>query len=181
MLKKLLKTLKNNKGNGYPLAIAVTLAILMLLVVISEYFHLMIVTKGIREALEDAVISTVTENYDNVYHGVREGYSGGYQPTANSFNESLDYGDIYNKLDKSLGLVQNGNKHIKYIGENIEFYVSDLKVDIRNAPFAGGDIRSQRFKIDSSIVLNVPISFAGKILPNMQIRIKNTAGYTPIF
>ena len=31
---------------------------------------------GAREAVEDAVISTVNDNYAGVYHGVREGYSG---------------------------------------------------------------------------------------------------------
>ena len=38
------------------------------------------------------------------YHGVREGYSGAYQPLAGYFEESLDYGDIYGRLDDILGL-----------------------------------------------------------------------------
>ena len=59
----------------------------------------MIIAQGVRDAVQDAVISTVNDNYDDVYHGVREGYSGGYQPMADDFEESLDCGDIYNRLD----------------------------------------------------------------------------------
>ncbi len=74
----------------------------------------MIIAQGVRDAVQDAVISTVNDNYDYVYHGVREGYSGGYQPIADDFEESLDYGgDIYNRLDAILGLRQSGGYHRK--------------------------------------------------------------------
>ena len=54
-----------------------------------------------------------------------------------------------------------------------------MSVDIRNAPFAAGDQKSARFEAVSTIMLEVPVSFAGKILPSMQIKVKNTAGYIP--
>ncbi len=57
----------------------------------------------------------------------------------------------------------------------------DLDVVIRNAPIASGDISNSRFKIDSTIMLEVPVSFGGKLLPSMRIRIKTSAGYTPKF
>src|SRR5699024_8491983 len=117
-----------------------------------EYFRLMIIAQGVRDAVQDAVISTVNDNYDDVYHGVREGYSGGYQPVADDFEESLDYGDIYNRLDTILGLKQSGGYHVKTIsGGKMEFRVWDLDVDIRNAPIASGDIASSRFKVDGTI------------------------------
>jgi hypothetical protein len=56
-----------------------------------------------------------------------------------------------------------------------------LNVDIQNAPLASGDINQQRFKVDSSIMLEVPVSFGGKLLPPMIIKVKNSAGYTPKF
>ena len=37
----------------------------------SEYFRLLIVAQGVRDAVQEAVISTVNDNYDDVYHGVR--------------------------------------------------------------------------------------------------------------
>ena len=142
----------------------------------------MIVAQGVRDALQSAVISTVSDNYDDVYHGVREGYSGGYQPMDSDFEESFDYSDIYDQMDRILGLEQLGDEHIKTTSEGKEeFKIWDLNVEIRNAPLAKGDINGERFKVDSSIMLEVPVSFGGKLLPPMVIRVKNSAGYTPKF
>lgn len=174
--------LSNNRGSGFPLAVAITLCLVMIFTGISEYFRLMIVAQGVRDALQSAVISTVSDNYDDVYHGVREGYTGGYQPIDSDFEESIDYGDIYDQMDRILGLEQLGDEHIKTISEGKEeFKIWDLNVEIRNAPLASGDINGQRFKVDSSIMLEVPASFGGKLLPPMVIRVKNSAGYTPKF
>ncbi|MGB4660148.1 MAG: hypothetical protein WBI07_13285 [Mobilitalea sp.] len=149
---------------------------------ISEYFRLMIVAQGVRDVLQYAVISTVSDNYDDVYHGVREGYSGGYQPMDSDFEESIDYGDIYDRLDKILGLEQRGEEHVKTTSKgNQEFKIWDLEIEVRNAPLASGDIAGQRFEIDSYIMLEVPVSFGGKLLSSMKIKVKNSAGYTPKF
>ena len=182
-MEKLLKPLKNNRGNGYPLAVAIVLVLVMIFTGISEYFRLMVVASGVRDALQDAVIATVTENYDDVYHGVREGYSGGYQPMADDFEESLDYGDIYDKMDTILGLQTQNGYHVKTSGDTTEmqFRIWNLQVDIENAPLATGDRAGDRFKVDSTIMLEVPVSFGGKLLPPMRIKVKNSAGYTPIF
>lgn len=174
--------LKDTSGSSFPLIIAVTLTLIMIFTGISEYFRLMIIAQGVRDAVQDAVISTVNDNYDGVYHGVREGYSGGYEPVADDFQESLDYGDIYGRLDSILGLNQSGGYHIKTTSDNkMEFRIWDLDVVIRNAPLASRDIVNSRFKIDSTIMLEVPVSFGGKLLPSMKIRKKISAGYTPKF
>lgn len=181
-MKRLRKILKDKRGSSFPLIVAVTLCLVMIVTGISEYFRLMIIAQGVRDAVQDAVISTVNDNYDDVYHGVREGYSGGYQPVADDFEESLDYGDVYNRLDRILGLKQSGGYHVKTIsGEKMEFRIWDLNVDIRNAPIASGDIASSRFKVDCTIMLEVPVSFGGRLLPSMRIRIKTSGGYTPKF
>ena len=70
--------------------------------------------------MQEAVISTVNDNYDDVYHGVREGYSGAYQPLAGDFEESLDYGDIYGRLDDILGLTYRGGYHTQYT-EDVDY------------------------------------------------------------
>ena len=182
MIKKLMLPLKNNRGSGYPLAVAITLVLIMLFVGVSEYFRLMIVASGVRDALQDAVIATVTENYAHVYHGVREGYSGGYQPLDEDFEETLDFGDIYDKMDTILGLTMENGYHIKKNSNGSEqFKIWDLRVNIKNAPIATADHEGNRFKIDSTIELSVPISFGQKILLPMKITVKNSAGYTPIF
>lgn len=181
-IKNIWQILKNNKGSGLPLAVAITLCLVLIFTGISENFRLILIAEGVRDALQSAVISTVNDNYDDVYHGVREGYSGGYQPIDSEFEESLDYGDIYDRLDNILGLTDNDDYDSKLTREGkTEFKISELEVDIKNAPLAGGDMDGQRFQIDSSILLEVPVSFGGKLLPSMKIKVKNSAGYTPKF
>ena len=136
---RLREILRDRKGNGFPLAIAITLALVIIFCGISEYIRLLIIAQGVRDAVQTAVISTVNDNYDDVYHGVREGYSGGYQPMAGDFEESLDYGDIYGRLEEVLGLSYQGGTRVKFTEDGkTEFRVWGLDVDIENAPLAGG-------------------------------------------
>ena len=180
--KKMKSILKNKAGSSVPLTVAITLALVIIFAGISEYLRLLIVAQGVRDAVQAAVISTVVENYYDVYHGVREGYSGGYQPMGGDFDESLDYGDIYGRLDNILGLQSSGYYHEKRTSDGkLELKVWSLDVDIRNAPFASGDQASDRFEADSTIMLEVPVSFGGKLLPPMRIQVKTSAGYTPRF
>lgn len=181
-MKNVKAILCDNRGSGFPLIVAVTLSLVMIICGISEYLRLLIIAQGVRDAMQTAVISTVNDNYDDVYHGVREGYSGAYQPIANDFEESLDYGDIYGRLDRILGLQYNGGYHEKRTSDSrLEFKVWGLSIGIRNAPFASDDQSAARFEADGTIMLEVPVSFGGKLLPPLRIKIKTSAGYTPRF
>lgn len=91
MMEKCKRLVLDKKGNGMPLAVAVTLALLMLVLVIMQFARLMIVSAGVKDAMQEAIISTINDNYADVYHAVREGYAAGYQPTDGSFEESLNY------------------------------------------------------------------------------------------
>ncbi len=81
-MEKFKNILANKRGSSFPLIIAVTLALAIIFCGVSEYFRLMVIAQGVRDAVQSAVISTVNDNYSDVYHGIREGYSGAYQPTA---------------------------------------------------------------------------------------------------
>ena len=61
LLNKLKLILKDKGGSSFPLIIAVTLALIIIFTGISEYFRLMIIAQGVRDAVQDAVISTVNE------------------------------------------------------------------------------------------------------------------------
>ena len=64
------------------MAVASALVVLFLFCGISEYARLNLIAAGVRDAVQEAILSTVNDNYDDVYHGVREGYSGGYYPSG---------------------------------------------------------------------------------------------------
>lgn len=186
MCNKIRKLLKNQRGASFPLVIAVTLALVMILCGVSEYFRLIIIAAGVKEAVEDAIISTVNDNYANVYHGVREGYSGGYMPDGeDDWETAIDDGEIYAHLDDTLGTRRSGGRHIKFAGDDgkaVEFALDNLEVTIRNAPLAPSDPENaQRFEADAVIRLEVPVRFGGKLLPSMWITLNVQAGYIRVF
>ncbi|MCR4429417.1 MAG: hypothetical protein NUV45_00185 [Tepidanaerobacteraceae bacterium] len=174
--------IRNKKGSSFPLIVAVALVLAMILCGVSEYMRLIMIAQGVRDAVQSAVVSTVNDNYDDIYHGVREGYAGGYQLVGASWEDSVDYGDIYAYLDKTLGLQKSGGYHVKYAGESVEYKLSGLSVDIRNAPLAPSDPAGvQGFLVDAAIRLEVPVSFGGKILPPMGINLRVRAKYMSVF
>jgi hypothetical protein len=179
---KICDIIRSKKGTSFPLIVAVTLALVIIFVGISEYIRLVIVAQGVRDAVQSAVISTVNDSYDDVYHGVREGYSGAYQPSAENFSESLDYGDMYSRLDQLLGLRRENGYHVKYAGNAVEFRLSALSVSLKNMPLAPANPdNSKGFLADAIIRLEVPVSFGGKSLPPMTINLKVQAKYMPLF
>ena len=96
--------LRDRRASSFPMTIGIVLSLIILMCGISEYFRLQVIAAGVREAVEDAVISTVNDNYAGVYHGVREGYSGSYVPFGEgSWEEDLNEGDIYDYLDETIG------------------------------------------------------------------------------
>lgn len=180
MTEKCKRVLYNKEGNGMPLAAAVTLALLMFVLVIIQFARLMIVCAGVKDAMQEAVISTINDNYADVYHAVREGYAAGYQPTDGSFEESLDYGNIYGRLDGLLGLEEDGGYHCKVGSDGTtEFRITNLQVYIHNTGLASGDTSS--FEAEATVRLEVPISFLQKVLPDMKINVRCKAAYTPKF
>lgn len=183
---KIRKLLKDQRGVSFPLVIVVTLALIIILCGVSEYFRLQIIAAGVRESVEDAIISTVNDKYAGVYHGVREGYSGGYLPDGDtSWETAVSEGDIYTYLDRTIGTEVSGGRHTKYAGDSgraMEFAIDSLSVTIRNAPLAPSDPRNaQRFEADAVIRLEVPVRFGGKLLPSMHITMKVQAAYIEVF
>jgi len=183
--KRMKEILRDRRASSFPMTIGIVLSLIILMCGISEYFRLQVIAAGVREAVEDAVISTVNDNYAGVYHGVREGYSGSYVPFGEgSWEEDLNEGDIYDYLDETIGTQLSGGRHVKYAdtGTAMEFAIDSLQVTLRNAPLAPSDpAHAQRFEADAIVRLEVPVRFGGRILPSMWITLKVQAGYTEVF
>ena len=172
--------LRSRSGEGYPMVIAVTLCLLMLFLVIAEYFRVSIIVQGVRDAVQQAVIATVNENYDDVYHSVREGYAAGWFPEdGGEWSESVDTGDIYGNLSAILGLTTDGESYMKYAGNTLEYTLSDLSVRICNNGLASG--QSEGYLATVTLHLEVPMSFAGKLLPPAELNLQVEAKYVPKF
>lgn len=186
MRERIKRILQGKRASAFPLAIAVTLSLIIIFCGVSEYFRLYLIAVGVREAVEDAIISTVNDNYYGIYHGVREGYSGNYLPDGNgAWEAAINEGDIYSFLDLTLGTQESGGRHVKYAGDNgntLEFAIDSLSVRVRNAPLAPSDPQNAaRFEADAVVRLEVPVRFCGRLLPSMRITMKVQAGYIEVF
>lgn len=104
-MKRQLKRLwKEKRGSSPFYAVIMVLAILLLFAVISEYLRIQIITKGIRDSLQESVLAVSTENYANLYNGLREGYSGGYILKSGQWQDNFTEGDVMEYLKELLGL-----------------------------------------------------------------------------
>ena len=172
--------LRSRSGEGYPMVIAVTLCLLMLFMLISEYFRVNIIVQGVRDAVQQAVIATVNENYDDVYHSVREGYAAGWYPDGTGrWDESVDTGDVYGQLASTLGLEITGSGYQKISNENVEYTISGLSVELSNNALSSG--QSKGYTAAVEIRLEVPVRFLGNLLPAAEMMLHTEAKYVPVF
>jgi hypothetical protein len=142
----------------------------------------MFIAQGVRDGVQSAIIAVATENYNDTYASLREGYSGGYVNDGGGFSAQLDLGDVYGRLDSVLGLRRESGYHVKYIEGAPEYRVSGLTVTLINAPLAPSDRdTTQKFLAEAAITLEVPLSFGWSGLPSMKITLHCKAGYTPKF
>lgn len=171
--------LKNNTGSMVPLAVAAAIGMLFIILGVSEYMRLVITAAGVKDAMESAVISTMNDNYNEVYHSVREGYAAGYEPDGEGFAAAVDYGDIYGRMCFLLGLEEDGDGYVRINnGGETEYKISGLLVDIPNTALASS---GETYYADASVTLEVPVRFAGKIVSNMSINLKARAAYKEKF
>ncbi len=181
-MKKILRLLRSKNGyTSSPLVVAIALGSLMFFVVLWQIIRLITISAGVKDAVQSAVIATSVGNYSNVYDGVREGYSGGYRFSGNSWKTAVSTGDVYGRMDGLLGLKSDGSKHSKYTADGVEYSVYGLSVNVDNAQFAPSSGEIKQFSATSYITLEVPLSFCGDMLPPMKIRLCVKSKYTPKF
>lgn len=180
-MNKIRKIFRCKRGESSPLIVAIILAIMILTCVLSEFFRLGIIVKGVRDSLQSAVISVATTNYDEVYNGLREGYSGGYTLTGGTWSSHLDYSDVYGTLDDNLGATLIGSYHTKENPDgSFEFRYYGLDIEITNTALAPGNSDSN-FEADVSVQLEVPLSFGWSFLPSLNMEVRTKASYMPKF
>lgn len=176
---RLKELMRSNKGSGYILTVAVCLVLLLLFCVIAEYARVSIIVKGVRDAAQQAVIATANDNYDDLYHSAREGYAAGWTPTADDWEESLDFGSVYANFALTLGLTEENGHFVKYAGSTVEFTLLNLEIDVLNNALASGE--REGFAADMKISISLPLHFAGSASPPLELDLRTQAKYVPLF
>ena len=176
-----MRSIRNNRGSTTVLAVVICLSIILIMCVIFEYMQMVIITTGIRNAVQSAAISAVTANYDEAYSQLREGYSGGYIYGDTGFAESIDAGDIYGRLDGLLGLTQEGEQHVKYTPAGVrEYTITDMQIEFENPLLAQGNAE-QNLNAAVHIRVEIPVRYGGKELLPIKLNMKIQASYMPKF
>ena len=174
--------LKNKSGSGTPLILAVVLICLLLSTAVFEYMRLLVVAQGVRDSVQSAVVDVATENWDEAYAGLREGYAGGYRLSGTRWYRNVTSGNVYARLKQVLGLKYQGSKYVKYAGSAVEYKISGLYVSVSNAPLApynpGG---VSQLTVTGTITVEVPHSFSFGKLPPMRITMRFKSVYVPKF
>lgn len=177
---KMKKLLRNQAGNSTPMTIALILSLLLLICAMAEFFRLGIIVQGVRDGLQQSIITVATTNYDETYNGLREGYSGGFVLSGDLWQENLDYDDVYYRLDKLLGTTSQGGYHVKALENGFEYRLSDLRVSILNTPLTPGNA-NQNFEADVRVTIEIPLSFGWDAVPPLTMEIRTRAAYMPKF
>lgn len=167
-------------GNSTPLTIALVLGLLLIICAMAEFFRLAVIVQGVRDGLQQAVVSVAVSNYDETYNGLREGYSGGYYLAGETWEESLDYDDVYYYLNRLLGTEKSGRYYVKKQDAGYEYRLSGLNVEIANPPPAPGNA-SVNLEVEAQITIEIPLSFGWEDLPPLSMRLKTRAAYMPRF
>ena len=142
---------KKRRGEGTPMIVAIVLVLLMLFCAIAEYSRIWIISQGVKEATQQAVLSTVNDNYD----------------------------DVYAQLSRILGLSNDGESYMKYAEGQMEFSISDLTVEIQNNALASG--QSAGYTAVAELELTVPVRFMGVDFPAAEMTLHTEAKYIPLF
>lgn len=160
--------------------LAIVLVLLMLFCIVAEYSRVWLIAQGVKEATQQAVLSTVNDNYNDVYHAVREGYAAGWFPDDNGgWEESVDEGDVYAQLSATLGLSSDGERYVKFADGQEEYRVSDLSVSVSNNALVSG--KSEGYTAIAELHLEVPVRFLGRLFPTAQMTLHVEGKYVPLF
>ena len=167
---KLALLLRDDAGNFTPLAVAFVIILLLATVSVTKFMELWITASGVKDAFEEAIISVVTENYNETYHCVREGYAGGYEPTGSGFYASVDLGDVSGRLELLLGLTRRGDRLVKQNADGeVEWQIGEISVDVNNTSIrTGGEV----FSADGELLLEIPLKYEGRTLFIIPLHLK---------
>lgn len=172
--------LRRHPGEGTPMILAIVLVLLMLFCTVAEFSRVWIIAQGVKEAAQQAVISTINDNYDDVYHAVREGYAAGWYPDGTGrWDESVDTGDVYGQLSETLGLENTAGGYQKISGGEVEYTISGLSVVLENNSLGSG--QSEGYTALVEIHMAVPVRFLGNLLPAASMTLHTEAKYVPLF
>ena len=160
----LLKKIKSNSGLASTIISPVSIILgTMFFLIFLEVFKWYLLINRISDTMRQQSIYIMTENYNETYNSLRQGYSGAYT-NDKFFKNIVDYGDIYKRTAFELELVQNGSNYEKLDKSGlVVWYLSNFSGGIDNPEMLD---RNDNLIVVLTVNLEIPVRVAGFSLPN---------------
>lgn len=181
-LEKVKSKLKEEKGASMTIMNWSFILVLFLIIIIAAtlctIYTLQIQSRSL---IEEATVSTIQNNYANVYHTSRESYSGGYLPNDTNFSESViaTNDNVYNTLVENMGFVELDNKTYAKLGsnDNVLYKIKDINLSIKNENIRSGT-KNFVATVDYTFVFPIQIlSYQKDLEIEIRVKAKHTGKY----
>lgn len=178
-----MRQIKSEAGFTYYVTIFLMVALLICVMGAAEYVRLNMVTKGIRNALQSAMTTAATENWNEQHPSLREGYSGNNNLKNDTWTPDLDQGDIAGHLSKLLGIKESNNVFTKTNGKNVEYTFEIKDFQYKTGDFAPAEANPDKNTLwmQTKIKLTVPFDMVFRALPPLEVDLGAQAVYRPQF
>lgn len=175
-----MKLWKDKHGSIHIQSIALLLVLMLIALVGVESMRLMLITKGVRDALETAAAAAATDNWNELYSGLREGHTGGYTAEGAPLYEQKE---LFSYLERRLGVKKQSGVYRKANGSGkVEYELSAFSSRPVLTPRAPSDRFAAYFSVATQATLTIPMDFGNIFgLPPFRVTLRVLARYTPKF
>lgn len=135
VLKRIYRSLSNDEGASTPMILGILLSVLIVAVMLFQYFYTTALLKTIRQSCSSVVEIALMSNADASYQAKRDGYTGVWHVDGADVNDVMVSIDPAASLAEQLGLISDGDVLVKMDGTEQVYRLSDIKLDIQNPEF----------------------------------------------
>ena len=156
--------------------IFITLFCMIIISLTIQYIGSIVMVRNVEEKINQAVIDSVTKNWENVYSSIREGYSAAFviDESSQIFKELYDVEAVNARIQNHLDL--NGNKKLSPSGK-ILYTIKNLNVKISNVNFKNNTLD---FLISIKAKVELPFNFFA-LNSSIDIDLKSNSKYSKKF
>lgn len=176
----MINRLKNNKGNTSPLFLVLLFMICLFASIIMEYAKSYTIIHLVQNSLDTATLTVSTENAPEIYNGLREGHTGGYNLDTPTPVVKVVKKTLFEYLEISLNVKSVDGKLVKQTAsKNTVFFLSNFTFNVIPTEYAPKS-KNATFTANISCKLTIPFNdFFGNF--KLEIPIKSHAEYIRVF
>ena len=165
--------LADKRGNMYPYAVAVVLAVLMILSCVIQEAKAYSYTERAKAIVSQALTAECSGEYAGTYYGIRDGVTANYIPDGSGVYTSGAGTEVIEQYLTDFGFTKDGSDYILADPNGNTLYsITGLSINTANTMDG-----SEAYKVSASFTIRIPMWIAGNVLPSIQISMTAQSGY----